>query len=253
MCTLILYHRPGHDWPLLLATNRDEMIDRPWRPPARHWPCQPDVIAGMDRMAGGSWLGLNDQGVIAAVMNRRGTLGPQTGKRSRGELVLKALAYDSSTVAATALTDLDTSLYQSFNLVVADRRMACWLCHRGDKPSTRIEVHALPSSLTMFTNRDPDDTRVPRIRSYLPRFQDLPAPDPESAGGWSAWTALLSSRSTAAGAGPESAMTVVTDRGYGTVSSSLLALPATRRVDLQPVWLFAAGRPDLMTYESVSL
>ena len=253
MCTLILYHRPGHDWPLLLATNRDEMIDRPWRPPARHWPCQPDVIAGMDRMAGGSWLGLNDQGVIAAVMNRRATLGPQTGKRSRGELVLKALAYDSSTEAATALTDLDTSLYQSFNLVVADRRMACWLCHRGDKPFTRIEVHALPSSLTMFTNGDPDDTQVPRIRSYLPRFQDLPAPDPESAGGWSAWTALLSSRSTAAGAGPESAMNVVTDRGFGTVSSSLLALPATHRVDLQPVWLFAAGHPDLMAYESVSL
>lgn len=136
-------------------------------------------------------------------MNRSGTLGPQTGKRSCGELVLKALAYDSSTVAATALTDLDPSLYQSFNLVVADRRTACWLCHRGEKPSTRIEVHALPSSPTMFTNGDPDDTRVQRIWSYLPRFRDLPAPDPEPAGGWSAWTALLSSRSTAAGAEPK--------------------------------------------------
>ena len=48
-------------------------------------------------------------------------------------------------------------------------------------------------------------------------------------------------------------MNVVTDRGYSTVSSSLLALPATHRVDLQPVWLFAAGRPDLAAYESVPL
>ncbi|MEA2092943.1 MAG: hypothetical protein U9P11_00095, partial [Pseudomonadota bacterium] len=71
------------------------------------------------------------------------------------------------------------------------------------------------------------------------------------AGGGSAWTALLRSRSPAAGT--ESAMNVVTDRGYGTVSSSLLALPSTRRADLLPVWLFAAGRPDLMTYEPVSL
>ena len=32
MCTLIWLLRPDHDWPLLLATNRDEMIDRPWLP-----------------------------------------------------------------------------------------------------------------------------------------------------------------------------------------------------------------------------
>lgn len=253
MCTLILLLRPDHDWPLLLAANRDEMTDRPWRPPARHWPGQPDVIAGMDRMAGGSWLGLNDQGVIAAVMNRRGTLGPQTGMHSRGELVLKALKNDTATVASAALADIDPTLYQSFNLVVADRRTVCWLCYRGEKLSAGIEVHALPSSLTMFTNGDPDDMQVPRIRSNLPRFRELPAPDPESADGWLAWITLLSSRSTAAGAGPESALNVVTDRGFGTVSSSLLALPATRRMDLQPVWLFAVGRPDLMTYEPVSL
>ena len=249
MCTLILYHRPGHDWPLLLATNRDEMTDRPWHPPARHWPGQPDVVAGMDRVAGGSWLGLNDQGVVAAVMNRRGTLGTQAGKRSRGELVLRALAYDHSTAATGALAELNPAMYRSFNLVVADRLKAFWVCHRGNKQADSIEVHALPAGLTMLTNGDPDDMRMPRIQSYLPRFQDLPAPDP--AGGWSAWTALLRNRSPVAGA--ESAMNVVTDRGYGTVSSSLLALPSTRRADLLPVWLFAAGRPDLMTYEPVSL
>ena len=72
----------------------------------------------MDQLGGGSWLGINDKGVVATVMNRRGTLGPQTGKHSRGELVLKALAHDSATAAAATLTELEPAMYRSFNLVV---------------------------------------------------------------------------------------------------------------------------------------
>ncbi|MEA2093658.1 MAG: NRDE family protein, partial [Pseudomonadota bacterium] len=116
MCTLILLLRPDHDWPLLLAANRDEMIDRPWLPPGHHWPGQPDVVAGIDRVGGGSWLGLNSDGLVAAIMNRHGTLGPQAGMHSRGELVFKALGYDSATVAVAALAALSSVSYRSFNL-----------------------------------------------------------------------------------------------------------------------------------------
>ena len=38
MCTLVILRRPGHDWPVVIAANRDEMIDRPWRGPGRHCP-----------------------------------------------------------------------------------------------------------------------------------------------------------------------------------------------------------------------
>ena len=65
MCSVIVLHRPGHNWPLLWASNRDEMADRPWSPPARHWPDRTEVVAGRDDLAGGSWLGINDAGVIA--------------------------------------------------------------------------------------------------------------------------------------------------------------------------------------------
>ena len=91
MCTLVILRRPGHDWPLLIAANRDEMGNRPWDAPGRHWPDRPHVIAGHDRTAGGSWLGVNDDRLAAAVLNRHGSLGPQDGKRSRGELPLDAL------------------------------------------------------------------------------------------------------------------------------------------------------------------
>jgi len=84
MCTLVLLRRPGHQWPLILGANRDEMVGRPWKPPGRHWDDRPNVVAGLDELAGGSWLGVNDEGVVAAVLNRVGTLGPADGKRSRG-------------------------------------------------------------------------------------------------------------------------------------------------------------------------
>ena len=48
-------------------------------------------------------------------------------------------------------------------------------------------------------------------------------------------------------------MCVVTDRGYGTVSSSLIALPSAERFGEKPVWLFAAGRPGEATFEPVPL
>ena len=47
---LVILRRPGHDWPLILAANRDEMIDRPWQPPARHWPDRPEVLAGLKNL-----------------------------------------------------------------------------------------------------------------------------------------------------------------------------------------------------------
>ena len=48
MCTLVLLSRPGHAWPLLVAANRDESLERPWRPPAAHWPDRPGVVGGLD-------------------------------------------------------------------------------------------------------------------------------------------------------------------------------------------------------------
>src|SRR5262249_56140236 len=91
MCTLVILRRPGHRWPVLIGANRDEMIDRPSKPPGRHWADRPELVAGLDVFAGGSWLGGNDWGVAAAVLNRHGSLGPVLGKRPRGELGLGAL------------------------------------------------------------------------------------------------------------------------------------------------------------------
>ncbi len=252
MCTVVLLRRPGHAWPLLLAANRDERVERAWEPPARHWPDRIDVIAGRDEEAGGSWLGMNEHGVVAAVLNRTGSLGPAAGKRSRGELPLDALDFPDAASAADALADLDAGAYRSFNLVVADCRDAFWIKGEGvGAPS----VARAPEGVSILTAHDLNDVAAsPRTRHYLPIFEAAPPPEPDS-GDWSTWESLLASRDMAPGqSDANAAIHVETDWGFGTVSSSLIALPSPESSpDIRPVWRFATAWPHRMAYIPIAL
>lgn len=253
MCTVVILRRPGHDWPVLIAANRDEMRDRLWSPPARHWPDRPEVVAGIDRLAGGTWLGLNDHGVVASVMNRPGTLGPAPGLRSRGELVLEALDHADADAARQALAALDPRAYRAFNLAIADNRDAFWVRALGPDGPPRVQIAAIPAGLSMITARDLNDAASPRIRLHLPRFRAAAPPDVDS-GDWHGWEALLASREGEDGTGPEGAMLVVTETGFGTSSSSLIALPSIDRAGTRkPVWRFAGGHPDAIAWADVAV
>jgi Transport and Golgi organisation 2 len=242
MCTLVILRRPGHDWPLVLAANRDEMIDRPWRAPGRHWPDRPEVVAGLDELAGGSWLGLNDFGVAAGILNRFGTLGPAPGQRSRGELVLEALDHADAAEAAQALGDLDPRAYRPFNLIVADNRDGFWIRHADPTGTLRVEVRPLPAGLAMIAAGDLDETETPRLRRYRPLFAAAPPPDPDR-GDWRAWEALLLDERSDPHDGPAGAMRFATEQGFATVSSALIALPAPGVADGRYQFRFAAHRP----------
>ncbi len=256
MCTLIILRRPGEAWPLLLAANRDEMPDRPWEPPGRHWPDRDDVVAGYDRMGEGSWLGINHMGVVAAVLNRSGSLGPAPDRRSRGELVLEALDHAEAGVAAHALCDLSPTSYRSFNLVVADSQDAFWLRHtgKGEDPITMAEI---PPGLSMITDFDRNDSACPRIRDYLPLFVTAPEPDPDN-DDWVAWETLLAGRSLDPENNPNAAMTLHSENthpgdGLTTLSSSIIAFPAPRIPPPKPLWRFAPGPPDTTPFSDLDI
>lgn len=267
MCTLVILRRPGHPWPLILAANRDEMTDRPWLAPGRHWPDRPEVVAGRDETAGGSWLGLNDHGVVAGVLNRVDSLGPEPGKRSRGELVLEALDHADAATAANNLARLDPAAYRSFNLIIADNRDAFWLRNSGRPRNSgpepvgghnalRVKAFEIPAGTSMVTAHDRNDPASSRIQAYLPQFEAAGPPDPK-AGDWASWAGLMRSRIPSGTEDPYAAMTIVTSRGFGTVSSSLIALPGPPRTlsesPNRPVWQFAPGRPDQAPYENVEI
>ena len=237
MCTVVLSIRPDHAWPVVLVANRDESVDRAWDPPAPWWPDHQDVIAGRDHTAGGTWMGVNRHGMTAAVLNRPGSLGPAAGKRSRGELPLLALTETTAAAAVNAIVTLDAGLWRGFNLVIADRTGATFIRGAGyGMPSAQ----RLPPGVSMITAHDPNNMESPRVARHLARFRHASPPDPHN---WAAWRAILSDRSGPAG----SQINVVARGGFGTVCSSLLALPRSG----EPVWLFAAGAPDQVEFAPV--
>lgn len=252
MCSLIILHRPGQAWPLILAANRDELASRPWRAPDRHWPERPDVVAGIDLLSGGSWMGINRQGLVACILNRVGSLGPAAGKRSRGELVLEALDHATAAEAAEALSHLAAKSYRSFNLILADEEEVFWLRNQGGG-AQEVECLQVPSGLSMVTAHDLNDRRSARIDRFLPAFRNALPPDPDT-DDWADWEALLATSDTRQ---PTNGLCIVTGGDFGTVSSSLLALPSRPRAVAEqprlPVWRFAPGDPSNAAFRPVDL
>jgi uncharacterized protein with NRDE domain len=238
MCTVVVLVRPRHAWPVVLVANRDERVDRAWDPPSAWWREYPDIIAGRDRTAGGTWMGINDHGMTAAVLNRPGSLGPAAGKRSRGELPLLALAEASRADAVNTIVSVDAGLWRGFNLVIADRTGASFI--RGADYG-RPTAQRLPRGVSMITAHDPNDMESPRVARHLARFRAAAAPEPHN---WEAWRAILADRSGRAG----EQINVEPRGGFGTVCSSFLAIPAKG----EAVWLFAAGPPDQAPFELVT-
>jgi hypothetical protein len=238
VCTLILLHRPGEAWPLLLAANRDEMLGRPAKPPAAHWPAQPGVTGGLDCLAGGTWLAVNAERVVAGVLNRTGSLGPQPGKRSRGDLPLLALRHATAQQAAHDAAAWDAGAWRSFNLIVADARDAFFLRGLGEGA---VQVVRLPEGLSMITASDPNDMSNPRVARHLPAFRAAEPPAPPD---WRDWPNLLADSD---GDWAET-LNVPPMGGFGTSSAALIAIAGN-----QMQYLFAAGRPGSQAFRAVGL
>ena len=238
MCTVVLLSRPAHAWPLLLAANRDERLDRAWDGPDAWWPDRPGVVAGRDRSGGGTWMAVRGD-LVAAVLNRPGSLGPALGKRSRGELPLLALDHEGAAESARTMEALDAGQWRSFNLVVADREDAWFI--RGTGAGRPTAVPLAPGIVHMVTAHDPDDSASPRVRRHLPRLREVPPPEPPD---WRSWAHLIADRAGPPGA----AINVPPAAGFGTVCSSLLGIPT----EGPATWLFAAGPPSEAAFKPLS-
>jgi uncharacterized protein with NRDE domain len=118
MCLILLAYRCHAGLELAVAANRDEYHDRPALA-ARFWPEQPQLLAGRDLQAGGTWMGCSRAGRFAAVTNFREP-GVTSGRRSRGELCTDFL------LGADAADDFIRRLapgdqhYGGFNLLLWD-------------------------------------------------------------------------------------------------------------------------------------
>jgi uncharacterized protein with NRDE domain len=248
MCTLVILRRPDHAWPVVIGANRDEMLGRTALAPARHWPDRPEVIAGLDQLAHGSWLGINDWGVAAAVLNRHGSLGPAPGQRSRGELVLEALDHPDAVAAAEALSHLDPAAYRTFNLIIADNRDAFWLRHADGKS---VDAWPIQDGLSLIDSGELNRPNNRRVTLATPLFRAAAVPEPDR-DDWADWQALLSNSESPSGEPPENALRFITGHGYGTVSSALVALPQPNSGERKPRFRYAQWQPAATPWADVA-
>lgn len=114
MCILFVALDVLPEHPVIICANRDEFHVRPTEP-AHFWPPEGHLLAGKDLQAGGSWLGVNQHGQIAALTNIRAPELQQSNKRSRGELVLKALEVPNT--MTTSWLREQGHFYNPFNLL----------------------------------------------------------------------------------------------------------------------------------------
>ena len=171
MCTLIVASRLWQESPLLVAANRDEQLGRPSAPP-QAWPGRsPALFAPVDQQAGGTWLGLNAAGLFAGVTNRFGASPPEPGRRSRGLLVLDALAERDPTSAAERVLRHHPTAHNRFHLMLADRERAVLVWSDGE----RFEHEDLAPGLHVLTERSLGAASGDRERLIHERLGSRPA------------------------------------------------------------------------------
>ena len=149
MCLIAFAIGASTRWPLVIAANRDEFLDRPTLPLAR-WTSEAGtgIFSGRDIRAGGTWLGLTAAGRIAMLTNVRGPAS-LTGEKSRGELVTGWL--DSDADAAGFMAQITPEAYGGFNLVLGDFKSGAWHW-LSNKPGPGLESRALKPGVYGLSN-----------------------------------------------------------------------------------------------------
>lgn len=131
MCLIAFAWKAHTDFRLIVAANRDELHRRPTQS-ARWWADQPDVFAGRDLQAGGTWLAMTRGGHFATVTNYRENQRQRSGLNSRGELVTSFVTGKDSPERFVAALDGDR--YAGFSLLAADADNIAYVSNRGDTP-----------------------------------------------------------------------------------------------------------------------
>jgi uncharacterized protein with NRDE domain len=162
MCLIVVGWRAHPDYPLVVAANRDEFLARP-ASPAHWWTDFPDLLAGRDLEAGGTWMGIGRNGRFAALTNYRDPTLHRAGAPSRGTLVRDCLTGHRDAEATLRDIAAVSAGYAAFNLLVGDGM------HLGIHESTTGAVRLLEPGVYGLSNHVLD-TPWPKVRLARERF-----------------------------------------------------------------------------------
>lgn len=133
MCLIVFAWRARAHLDLVVAANRDEFYARPTAPMA-FWQNAPEVLAGRDLEAGGTWMGVTRNGRFAAITNFRDPSNALADGPSRGHLVADYLAGAEQPGEYLHRISASGQCYNGYNLLVGDRCALWYYSNRGADP-----------------------------------------------------------------------------------------------------------------------
>jgi uncharacterized protein with NRDE domain len=164
MCLILLVWRVHPEYPCVLAANRDEFHGRA-TVPAGWWPDRPNLLAGRDLEAGGTWLGVTRTGRFAALTNYRDPRLVREGVPSRGALVTHILESGESVAASLEHLRRVGAAYNPFNIIFSDgKHLGVFESVRGAGRELNAGVYGLSNHLL--------DTPWPKVRIAKSRMTE---------------------------------------------------------------------------------
>ena len=175
MCTLFIYRKRNSNWPLLLATNRDEFFKRKFLAPLQHWKKNPEIFAGKDISKGGTWLGVNKSGLCVAILNRNSSELKEKKLKSRGTLVIDLLKNKNLKSLLSNFSKNFKNNYKYFNLLAADYENAYWIKYEGKS----LNITNIPFGHSIIDNLDLNDIYSKKQELYKNIFKNSKEPNPD--------------------------------------------------------------------------
>jgi uncharacterized protein with NRDE domain len=162
MCLILVVWRQHARFPVFIAANRDEYHARATAY-ADWWPDAPDILAGRDLAAGGTWLGVTRSGRFAALTNFRDPARVRREAPSRGDLVTKLLQSDEPVAASLRWLQRVGGDYNGFNVLFSDGKdLAIYESVPGEARELAAGVYGLSNHLL-----DTPWPKVARAKSKL--------------------------------------------------------------------------------------
>jgi uncharacterized protein with NRDE domain len=224
------------DYPLIVAANRDEHYDRPSAAPCL-LASTPRIIAGRDLRAGGTWLGVNEYGLMAGILNRRLDGQTSTDVRSRGLLCMDVLNFESAR-RSNAFIHEQRFRYNPFTLLFADKQEA-YVSYNDER---NIITQELEPGLHVFSSAADFDLRSAKADRAYSLFAGIGASvkpaDTNACASIEALQAVLADHSLSGSAADAGDAICVHRDASGTVSSSI-AFFSESRVEM----FFCPGPP----------
>lgn len=148
MCLIVFAWQMRPELPLAVAANRDEFHRRSTAASC-FWQEHPDLLAGRDLEAGGTWMGVTRQGRFAAITNYWDPALSAPGGRSRGELPAAFLTGSARPAEFLQALASRAGDYAGFNLLVGDGSDLWYLsnsAHEGQPRSLAPGIYGLSNA-----------------------------------------------------------------------------------------------------------